>query len=159
MIVLDSVLIATDFGEPSEAALTYARALARAFGATLHVLHVTEDASGRPAAHFYPETYTALQTHIDESARHRLKTLLLPDEREGVHLKLIVRAAPAVAEAIVAYGREAGVRAIVVGTHGRAPVSRLLMGSVAEKVVRTAPCPVLVVRDKRKFAVPDRVSA
>jgi nucleotide-binding universal stress UspA family protein len=159
MIELDSVLIATDFGESSDAALTYARDLARAFGATLRILHVTEDVSARPAAHFYPETYEALQTHIDEAARHRLQGLLLPDEREGLHVTSIVRAAPAVAEAIVAYAREAGVHAIVVGTHGRAPVSRLLMGSVAEKVVRTAPCPVLVVRDTRTFAVPDRVSA
>jgi nucleotide-binding universal stress UspA family protein len=74
--------------------------------------------------------------------------------------KVAVRVSPNAANAIVEYARDVHADVIVVGTHGRSGVSRLLMGSVAEHVVRSAPCPVLVVRPKEhEFVLPEPVTA
>ena len=159
MIVLHSVLVATDFGPASDAALIYARDLARTFEAQLHVLHVADNARATPAAAFYPDTFHDVQTQLEESARHRLGRLLTMDDRSVSRAIVAVRRSSVPADAIVAYAKEQRVGLIVVGTHGRRAVSHLLLGSVAERVVRTAPCPVLVARVAQYDAVaPDAVS-
>lgn len=158
MILLNSVLVATDFGDTSAAALDYGRNLARAFGGTLHVLHVAEQVTATAAAEFYLEDLGALQKAVDDAAAKQLAALLTADDRALLGARPVVRASSDVAHAIVDYAKAAHVDVIVVGTHGRGPVSRFMMGSVAEKVVRTAPCPVLVVRpNEHEFIVPDPV--
>ncbi len=158
MILLSSVLVATDFGDTSTAALAYGRNLARAFGGTLHVLHVAEQVTATAAAEFYLEDLGALQKAVEDAAAKQLAALLTEDDRALLSAKPVVRASADVAHTIVEYAKAAHVDVIVVGTHGRGPVSRFMMGSVAEKVVRTAPCPVLVVRpNEHEFIVPDPV--
>ena len=99
-----------------------------------------------------------LQSEVDDSARKQLDTLLTVDDRTRLNAKAVVRVSAATADAIVEYARKAHVDVIVVGTHGRGPVAHLFLGSVAEKVVRTAPCPVLVVRpNEHEFILPDPV--
>ena len=83
MILLNSVLVATDFSDASQVALVYGRNLARAFGANLHVLHVTEDTMATAAATFYPDTFGGLQEKVDESARHRLDAVVATDDRSA----------------------------------------------------------------------------
>lgn len=145
-MTVHTVLVATDFEPPSDAAVAYARDLARTFGARLHVLHVVENAQSTPAAAFYPETFHDLQRDLEESARHRLERMLTAEDRLTSRAVAAVRRSAAPAHAIAAYAQGERADLIVVGTHGRRAVSHLLLGSVAEQLVRTAPCPVLVVR-------------
>jgi universal stress protein A len=159
VILLNSVLVATDFGETSKSALEYGRNLARAFGAKLHVLHVATRVAPMSAAEFDPTNLADLQADIVEEANRQLNRLLTDNERTLLQTKAVVLASASPAAAIVGYAKEAHVDIIVVGTHGRGGISHLLMGSVAEHVVRNAPCPVLVVRpNEHEFILPDPVS-
>jgi universal stress protein A len=152
MIVLKDLLVATDFSPASDAALTYGRALAGAFGATLHVLHVAENHFMRPTA-------------VDPYAMHAavLQTLaqrLTAGDRTLLHARAVVETSDEPAESIARYAKTAKVDLIVMGTQGRTGLSHLVVGSVAERVVRHAPCPVLTVRHpEHEFVVPDAASS
>jgi nucleotide-binding universal stress UspA family protein len=161
MIALRNILVATDFGEAADAALVYGRTLARAFGATLHVLHVTENVllASAAGAEFYVGVNDRLQPEIDEAARTRLDALVLDSDASGPPTKTAIRTSNAPAPVIVEYARENKVDLVVMGTHGRGGVAHLLMGSVAERVVRTAPCPVLTIHHpEHEFVVPDTLA-
>jgi universal stress protein A len=145
MIRLKNVVVATDFSEPSATALNYGRELARRFAAALHVLHVADNIAERLSPEYYPMPLDRVQEEIDESARQQLDALLTSEDREQLHALPVIRRSVSVAAAIVAYAKEAGADLIVIGTHGRSGVSRLVMGSVAERVVRPASCPVFSV--------------
>jgi nucleotide-binding universal stress UspA family protein len=160
MIRLQSILVATDFSDPSDAALAYGRELARAFQATLHVVHVVEDIGGRLSGlPNVPESYVDYgrwRREAVEAAEVRLGNLLSQEDRE--RLRGITRAvlAHAPVRAILEYADEHHIGLIVAGTHGRGVVGRVLMGSVAERLVRFAACPVLTVRHpEHEFVLPD----
>ena len=160
MILLKKILVATDFGEASDSALNYGRDLARTYGATLHVLHVAENLVARYANVEALALLPQLQADIDEAARKRMAELVTDEDRTMLHAKPVVLAAFGTAEAIVEYAKAYNVDVIVMGTHGRGGFSHLLMGSVAERVVRTAPCPVLTVRHpEHEFLAPDALVA
>ncbi len=160
MIAIHNVLVATDFSVPSDVALAYGRELARAFGARLHVLNVAENLAARAAADAYPMTLPDMQRDIEDAAWKRLEAMLTAADRRELRAKPAVRTALSAAGAIVDYAREVNTDLIVLGTHGRGAVAHLLMGSVAERVVRTAPCPVLTVHHpEHEFVVPSPVSA
>jgi nucleotide-binding universal stress UspA family protein len=147
MIDLRRILVPTDFSKHSDNALRYAVAFAEKFGAELHLLHVVQD-----LALFVPEAVLAagaLPTAPVEQFRAAAQTAL---QRmvAGLHLPGVT-VHPEVAEgvpfdAIIRFARQRTVDLIVMGTHGHTGLAHLLMGSVAEKVVRKAPCPVLTVR-------------
>jgi nucleotide-binding universal stress UspA family protein len=148
MIVLRHILVATDFGPAADAALTYGRALARNFSATLHVLHVTENFFMRPSV-ADPHTLKA-------AATRRLDALLSDDDRRDLHAHATLETSDHPADAIIDYARQADIDLVIMGTHGRTGVSQLFVGSVAERVVRTAPCPVLTVKHpEHEFVLPD----
>ncbi|MCC7007422.1 MAG: universal stress protein [Acidobacteria bacterium] len=158
MVALHHVLVATDFGEAADVALRYGRELARTFGADLHVLHVVEDVASRALvmAAGTPEEIALAQTGMEEDASRRLDGLLTDDERRELRATTAIEIATTPAATIVAYARRIDAGLIVIGTHGRGPVTHLLLGNVAERVVRTAPCPVLTVRHpEHDFVVPD----
>ena len=157
MIAIKNVLVATDFGEAAEAALQYGRNIARTFGATLHVVHVVDNLSARVSLDFpHPPHLERMQTDMEMAALTRLETLVTDDDRRALRAKCVQVTALSPASAIMDYAIEAAIDIIVMGTYGRGRVARLLMGSVAERVVRSAPCPVLVVRHpEREFIVPD----
>jgi nucleotide-binding universal stress UspA family protein len=160
MIALKNILVATDFGEAADAALSYGRELARAFGSTLHVLHVADDVYVRLGGDAYVTVLPDLQKDIEDTARRRLDTLLIDDDPKPIPVRKIVITSASAAAAVVQYARESSIDLIIVGTHGRTAVAHLLMGSVAERVVRTAPCPVLTVRHpEHDFVVPDALVA
>jgi nucleotide-binding universal stress UspA family protein len=161
MIALKNILVATDFSEASDAALRYGQTLARTFGATLHVLHVTEDVYLRAfGSEAYVPSFPGLQQEVDESARRRLDQLTMDSDGSGPVCHKVLRMANSPAAAITAYAAEESIDLLVMGTEGRGGVARLLMGSVAERVVRTAPCPVLTVRHpEHEFIVPDTLVA
>ena len=152
MVVLKNVLVATDFSEPSAVALAYGRELARTFGAQLHVLHIAESVLTTPGLEFYGASVTELQGTIESAAHREINRLVTDDDRNDLGAKAVVRTWANAAPAIVDYAEEAEINLIVMGTHGRGGLTHFLMGSVAERVVRTAPCPVLTVRHpEREF--------
>jgi len=155
MVALKNILVATDFSEPSSVALAYGRDLARAYNARLHVLHVVENIMIRYAS----EVVFAVpdfQRDLETTARRDVDALITDDDRRVLNAVGVVETATNVAEAVVEYAKANDIDLIVAGTHGRGAVQHLLMGSVAERVVRTAPCPVLTVRaHERDFIAPD----
>jgi nucleotide-binding universal stress UspA family protein len=155
------ILVATDFGEPSEAALIYGRALARNFGATLHVVHVVGNLSSAVyGAEGYIVSVPELQQEVEDAARKQLDDLIVDNDEPLLRSRAVLITSNSPALAIVDYARQERINLIVTGTHGRGAVAHLLMGSVAERVVRTAPCPVLTVRHpEHEFVVPDALVA
>jgi nucleotide-binding universal stress UspA family protein len=157
MIALARILVATDFSDASDAALTYGVALARQFQAQLHVLH----AAGRHDVQVMVERQRVIDEFLREpgqppqnAARELLGDLL---QTSGMHAEYVLRACGAGGPyvEIVGYAAERAIDLIVVGTHGRGFMAHMFMGSVAERVVRNAPCPVLTVRHpQHEFVVP-----
>jgi nucleotide-binding universal stress UspA family protein len=161
MIAIKKILVATDFGPASETALNYGRALALQFDASLHVLHVIHTVAVTAATEYgfagLPLEYEA---EIAGSARKRTEESLTEEDRRLLSAKAAVVQHSTPAAAIVEYAATNHVDLIVVGTHGRGALGHLFMGSVAERVVRTAPCPVLAVRNpEHEFVLPDALVA
>jgi len=141
MTNVKNILVPVDFDDVSAAAMTYARTLARTFGARLHVMHVMDNPFLRPVAN---------DPHaIEAGITRRLSEMLSEEDRVGLHAVAVVRTSDAPADEITDYARTEGIDLIVMGTHGRAVVAHVLIGSVAEKVVRSAPCAVLTMRHTR----------
>jgi nucleotide-binding universal stress UspA family protein len=159
MVILKHILVATDFSEPSGVALAYGRDLARAYGATLHVLHVLEDMALR----YSPEigfSSVDVMHDFEKVALRDLEALITADDRQCLTVLPVVEIRLNVASGIVEYARAHEVDLVIVGTHGRSAVKHFLVGSVAERVVRSAPCPVLAVRvHERDFIAPDALVA
>ena len=162
MITLKKVLVATDFSAPSEAALAYGRELARSFGAALSVVHIVDDIIARAYGVDGGVIMTDpdVQRQYEATAREQVEALLANDDRIDLKASATILVSNTPASAIVNYAREANVDLIVMGTHGRGGMAHLLMGSVSERVVRTAPCPVLTVRHpEHEFVLPDALVA
>jgi nucleotide-binding universal stress UspA family protein len=139
------ILVATDFSQASEHALAYAQALATSFGSTLHLLHVVPDPVMASA---WSEAYAYDLTALGESLRSEAEQQLT--ERAQAIRDVAVTTEALVgspAGTIAGTAAERGVDLIVMGTHGRGGVTHFFMGSVAERVVRSALCPVLTVRE------------
>jgi nucleotide-binding universal stress UspA family protein len=160
MIVLKTILVATDFSEPSDAALAYGRELARTFRAQLVVVHVAENLVTFGGADGFVALEPDLQRDLAAAAKRRLAALISAEDVEQLSARTVLLTSNTTAASITDYAKEANVDLIVIGTHGRGGIAHLLMGSVAERVVRTAPCPVLTVRHpEREFVLPDALVA
>jgi nucleotide-binding universal stress UspA family protein len=161
MIALKKILVATDFSEPSDAALAYGRELARTFDASLTVVHIVDNILTRAyGAEGVVLADPELQREIETSAQRQVDALLFDDDRKMFGAVGLVITSNSPSAAIVTYARDASVDLIVMGTHGRGAIAQLLMGSVAERVVRIAPCPVLTVRHpEHEFVLPDALVA
>jgi len=155
MLALKTVLVPTDFSDASESALRYGKAMALAFGASLHVVHVMEDLLAHAwAAEVYVASMPQLRDEIEKESRQRLGTLLTDGERAELRAETALLAGNPFLE-IVRYAKAHNIDLIVMGTHGRGPIAHMLLGSVAEKVVRKSPCPVLTVREaQHEFVMP-----
>lgn len=138
------ILVATDFSDASKAALRCARELAAQLGSTLHVMHVVLDPSSQPwAAEAFAMPLGALILEWQEHARRDLLAALPVEARANA---VIVTPVGSPYAEIIHYASDQHVDLIVVGTRGRGALGHLLLGSVAERVVRKAPCAVLTVR-------------
>jgi len=157
MINVKNILVPTDFEHTSAHALTYARELARLFNATIHILHVVDDVFALPGGtEGTLAAFPQLQRQLQETAHTQVEQLMTEDERKaGTRAVVVTSSTPA--QSVVDYARDAHIDLIVMGTHGRGGAPAFLIGSVAERVVRTAPCPVLTVRHpERDFVMPDK---
>src|SRR5262249_39641609 len=125
------------------------------FGATLHVLHVADDMSARMGDTFLA-VWPDLVADVANEAKRRLNELVVNNDTNPLPVVPVVITASAPAITIVDYAKNNDIDLIVVGTQGRGGVAHFLMGSVAERVVRTARCPVLTVRHPaRDFVTAD----
>ena len=157
MIVLKNILVATDFSDSAAVALTYGKDLARTFNARLHLAHMVDDVMARcsPEVSFVAPD---VQKDLEARAWRELRALMANDPTP--HIIPVVQTCVNIPHAIIEYAKANGIDLIITGTHGRGPIKHLLMGSVAERVVRTAPCPVLTVHAKeRDFIAPDALVA
>jgi nucleotide-binding universal stress UspA family protein len=159
MIALENVLVATDFSEPSDVAVVYGRALTEAFGARLHLLHVVPQAMGLPwAAASDGPSLSDIQQQWEKEAAERLRAAVPEELNDAGRVTLATRAGEPVQE-IIAYAGDHNVDLVVLGTHGRGFVAHALLGSVAERVVRLSPCPVLTVRHPQHEFVTEQLAA
>ena len=156
MIKLDRILVPTDFSDFSKPALTYGCAMAARFDAELHLLHVVPD-----PAMLVPEaaavSVESMEAQAEMLRTEALKTLNnLPADGWSNEKAVVreVRIGAAFME-IIDYAREKDIDLIVIGTHGRSGLMHVLMGSVAERIVRKSPCPVLTVKPEgHQFVMP-----
>jgi nucleotide-binding universal stress UspA family protein len=155
MIVLRRILVPVDFSKHSQQALRYGAAIADKFGAELYLLHVVQD-----VALFLPDLVTVAPPvlppfeQLSAAVRDGLTRFLAENNLAGRAARMEVReGAPHIEIGEVA--KDDNIDLIVMGTHGRGVLAHMLLGSVAEKVVRTAPCPVLTVRPgQHEFVTP-----
>jgi universal stress protein A len=143
------VVYATDFSKPSLAAFPAALAAARREGGELVVLHVLPPPVGPDAMSYVPaRMYEEMKAAVVGQARRRLDALVRRAARARVRARLeLVEGLPH--EEIPRAARRHRAALVVVGTHGRTGLARLLMGSVAARVIGTCPCPVMTIRQSR----------
>ena len=147
MLVVNRILMPTDFSDNSLQPLKYACALASKFGSQLHLLHVIPDpAMIVPDIGGLGSVGLIEQSEAELDVATRRLSELPPNgwhtDRETVRT---IRTGTAFDE-IIRYAKETEIDMIIMGTHGRTGLTHLLMGSVAENVVRMAPCPVLTIK-------------
>ena len=136
--VINRILVHTDFSDTADAALEYARKLGTHIGASLHLLHVVDE----------PPLTEGLIAEAGEAAARALQEQTTAAARNGLDHRAAGTASAEytfgdTVENIVGYASRLGADLIVMGTHGRSGVAHLLLGSVAENVIRAAPCPVV----------------
>jgi len=153
MIPLHTLLVAVDPSDPCPYVLPQALAFAAAMRASLHVLTVVSEPLHEPWTGYAPGPSLVDELDRERAAAQTRVERLVPRRalRDGRITVMTAWGEPA--EEIVRYARRHQADVIICGTHGRRGVDRLLMGSVAEQLLRTAPCPVLTVRDPNPTAV------
>lgn len=141
-MTVDSILVPTDFSPTSDAALHYAAQMALTLGARLYLVHVP----GKTGEHFEASFPVG---SFETTASERLSAIVTKEELERLRPEYVLRVGTP-AEEIVRYADVCDADLIIMGTHGRTGIAHALMGSVAEQVVRAAPCPVLLVRAAKR---------
>jgi nucleotide-binding universal stress UspA family protein len=143
------ILAPTDFSEHSRKALAYAKAFARKFGAEIVLLHVVEPLPYTADYGYGVVTLQQPDEIVMTGAKGRLKAWGRAKGGAEAFAEPILRSGTPHHE-IVVCARETDADLIIIGTHGHSGLDHLLLGSVAERVVRNAPCPVLVVRGRER---------
>ncbi len=157
MIRLKRILAPTDFSEYSLAAMRYACEFASRFDAELHVLHAIAsplEAVDEGTASPYARAFAEYETEIRENAEKQLAAVDTAPLTNPDQVVRVLRGGFPFVE-ILQYAKAAEIDLIVIGTHGRSGLQHILLGSVAEKIVRKSPCPVLSVRHpEHDFVMP-----
>lgn len=156
MIQIQRILVPVDFSEFGKHALKYGCELSRRFGSELHLLHVVEDVYPLvPEAGMLLPAQGDYLAELEASAAKALDQVPADDWCHGISrvVRSVGSGTPFLE--VIRYAREHDIDLIVIGTHGRTGLVHMLMGSVAEKIVRKAPCPVLTVRPEgHDFVMP-----
>jgi universal stress protein A len=157
---ITKILVPVDFSAHSDRAFGYATTLAQRFSAGLGLIHVVEDPfiTGAWNTEVYVPNAGELLKELIANAEQRLATLKESAGALGLTAETaVITGRPS--HAIAEYAKEGGFDLIVMGTHGRTGLSHFVMGSVAERVVRTAPCAVLTVRAPEATAASETPAA
>ena len=151
-MTIKTILVPTDFSEPSTTALAYAKALAHTLRASIHLLHVTQDPTAQLwAVEAEPASLSEIFADLKTQARRRLRAALSAPEQKKYRSEVTV-AVGAPFSQIIDYATKNQIDLIVMGTHGRGAIAHAILGSVTERVVRFAPCAVLSVPSTWKAA-------
>lgn len=142
---IKTILAPTDFSASSQAALRYACDFADRFGATLHLLHVVHVPPVPSAMEMYPPMPEDVADQLERHARTDLEAQLSPEQRKKYSTELVIRRGSPAEEILEYLKQHEEIGLVILSTSGRGGVARLMMGSVADKIVRSAPCPVLTV--------------
>lgn len=144
---IQRILISTDLSDPSQRAIDAGAEMAQRFEAEVILCYVVEDhIPTMGMIEFSGVQMAEIEKAHREAATEHLKTLAEPLEKRGLSVRRVVPLGVPHRE-IVELARKLKVDMIVMGTHGRGFVSRLVLGSTTDRVLRHAPCPVYVVRD------------
>lgn len=157
MIQIRNILCPTDYSRCSDEALVRALWLAERYGAALHILHVLLPLESDPHSvkHYLPE-FGLVQKQIDQLPGMTQEGKPLKQYADVKITTETVRGISA-ASAILEYSADHDIDVIVMGTHGRKGINRLMMGSVAEDVVRMAPCSVMTIREPARKTAPAHI--
>jgi nucleotide-binding universal stress UspA family protein len=147
------ILVPVDFSGHSDRALRYAATLAGQVGASVELLHVVDDFTYGAYSEVYVPNIPDITQEAINTALERLTAIKNAIFPHGADVECVAFAGGP-APTIVDHATEGRFDLIVMGTHGRTGLLHLLMGSVAEHVVRTAPCPVLTIRATAATAAP-----
>jgi universal stress protein A len=146
MIGIRRILVPTDFDTCSSPTVRFAVELAEKFGAELILLHVVQDlALAMPDAVMPTPAPAPAMTQLIDAAKSGLANLVKAENLSRLNPRLEVRVGSPAGEIVLAAG-ELKADLVCIGTHGRGGIAHFILGSVAEKVVRQAPCPVLTIR-------------
>ena len=146
MLKIKKILVTTDLSELSAEAFPHAVEISRSNGAEVHLLYTLDDIR----AHAYPVVDQGSETLLRDregDAGIKIRQLLMRNGIEEGRFAVVVRRGHPIRE-ILRYARQESIDLIIMATHGRSGLSRLVMGSVAEKIVRFAPMPVLTVKPR-----------
>jgi len=146
MTAIARIVVPVDFSTHADRAIDYAMAMGKHFGACVELFHVVEDpfGCGGWGSEVYVSDLDGLRERVVKEAKARLEARRAAIPASNVTLVATVRMGH-VAQTIVDYAADVQADLIVMGTHGRTGVAHFIIGSVAERVVRVAPCPVLTV--------------
>lgn len=143
---IDTILFPTDFSDVAEGAFAHAAHLALRYHATIHVLNaVSPDGEAAPNPMDFLPVDPATDSDADDTAVQHVDVQTATQERGTVPVVYAQTDSPSPSEVIIDYAQDQGMDLVVMGTHGRRGMDRLLSGSVSEEVVRGAPCPVFTV--------------
>ena len=147
-MTVTNILVPTDFSAGSQEAVRYAYDLAKALGATLHVVHVLENPFA-PGA--FMEMYTPPSPEyfvdMERQAEDKLRATLTAEQKAGVPTVMTTRLGVPATEILARIDEDPRIDLVVMATHGRGGVARFVMGSVTDKIIRSAPCPVVTIRE------------
>jgi nucleotide-binding universal stress UspA family protein len=139
------ILFPTDFSEGAKNALPYAIDMARTYGAKLYFLHVLYDIATASGLHIPHTSVDVMYSDLRATAQKELERFGLKEREDLKDVEYSVsRGVPY--EEILTFAKNNNIDLIVIGTHGRKGIDRVLFGSTAERVVRNSACPVLTVR-------------
>ena len=155
-IALRKILVPIDFSEYSKKALHYAIPFARQFHAKILLLYVVEPTIYPADFSFGQIGMPNVENELRVKGEQELQELITNEIKGVVPAEGLVKVGLPFVE-VVSYAKEEGVELIIVATHGHTGVEHVLFGSTAEKIVRKAPCPVLVVRSDERDFVDERV--
>lgn len=162
MIAPKNIVAATDFGRAAARAVQYGIEFARTFGARLHLVHVTDDLAARAASTTAMPLMDVRQPQeaMDRDARRALEKLVAAEDMRPIEVRPVILRDTEPGRALLAYANGIEADLIIIGTHGRGGLAEFFLGSMAQKVVRSASCPVLTVRaDERDFVQPPVASS
>lgn len=143
---LRNILVPVDFSEPSRKAVRYARVFAEQFNASITLLHTVEPLTYPPDFAFVPLLPPDVEEKRTREIQNQLEEIARSVGRD-VQVKAVLRTGRPWQE-IVKFAKEEDTDLLVISTHGYTGIKHALLGSVAEKIVRHAPCPVFVVREE-----------
>lgn len=155
-IALRKILVPIDFSEYSKKALHYAIPFARQFHAKILLLYVVEPTIYPADFSFGQIGMPNVENELRVKGEQELQELITNEIKGVVPAEAIVKVGLPFVE-VVSFAKEEGIELIIVATHGHTGVEHVLFGSTAEKIVRKAPCPVLVVRSDERDFVDERV--